>query len=128
MNKPITYLRLQVSEYCGCRNYVSEVSVEKNCLYCRTADLDNKISDMRWNKVHTVQPNEWNDRLGAIGIRRWQSEYRPPEEVIVLDGTQWEIHFTAGQHTRHIYGDNAFPEKWEALEDFMIEVLAGVPL
>lgn len=120
--KPITYLRYSVCVFLGDGCTDVEVKVEDNSLYCRFAELGETLEEKEWRKVSTVQTDEWNDRLEKIKIRSWNKEYNPPDGIVIMDGVEWEIHFTAGERTRHIFGNNGYPPKWNSLMKLLSEI------
>lgn len=59
-------------------------------------------------------------KIEGLQINKWKSKYQPPEEIMICDGTQWELDYKeTGKRCRHIYGDNAYPDNWEDFLNIM---------
>lgn len=63
------------------------------------------------------QQQELTRRLEKAGVIDWQPEYTT--EWLILDGTYWEISWSGSEENGASQGNNAYPEHWELLRDWL---------
>lgn len=59
----------------------------------------------------------WSDRFNAD---EWR-EYSDPESLMIIDGTDWEIHVTTENGTEKLSGSNIYPPGWEMIRELLYD-------
>lgn len=94
------------------------VKVENDIVYYAVDSLMDGITSKK--KLRKAVSKIFLQKIERLQINKWKSKYQPPEEIMICDGTQWEIDYKeAGKRCRHIYGDNAYPDNWEEFLNVM---------
>lgn len=57
----------------------------------------------------------WSDRFNAD---EWR-EYSDPESLMIIDGTDWEIHVTTENGTEKLSGSNIYPPGWRMVRELL---------
>ncbi len=57
----------------------------------------------------------WSDRFNAD---EWR-EYSDPESLMIIDGTDWEIHVTTENGTEKLSGSNIYPPGWWMIRELL---------
>lgn len=77
----------------------------------------------------TPTPAQWaafGRTLEAAGVWRWQPAYVP--DLMILDGTQWELELGDGKRELRTEGDNAEPATFKVFLRALRKLLGGLPL
>ena len=94
------------------------VKVENDMVYCAVDSLMDGITSEK--KLRKTVSKIFLQKIESLQINKWKSKYQPPEEIMICDGTQWELDYKeAGKRCRHIYGDNEYPENWDEFMEIM---------
>ena len=86
--------------------------------------------DEQFETVHLTKKQSvvFLEKLDALHINRWKASYFPIG-YIVMDGTQWELEYKEQEkRCRHITGDNAYPDNWNAFIGLLDEILPSAGL
>jgi len=71
-------------------------------------------------KLNMTDSKLFLQKIEELKIGKWKAKYQPPEEIIICDGTQWQIDYKEeGKRCRHIHGDNAYPDNWDDFIEIM---------
>ena len=88
------------------------VKAENDIVYYAVDSLMEGITSEK--KLRKAVSKIFIQKIESLQINKWKSKYQPPEEIMICDGTQWELDYKeAGKRCKHIYGDNAYPDNWE---------------
>lgn len=84
-----------------------------------------QFETVRLSKKKSV---DFFERIKELHINRWKASYSPIG-YIVMDGTQWELEYKEmGKRCRHITGDNAYPDNWNAFMGLLDDILPSAGL
>lgn len=94
------------------------VKVENDIVHYAVDSLMDGIASEK--KLRKAVSKIFIQKIESLQINKWKSKYQPPEEIMICDGTQWELDYKeAGKRCRHIYGDNVYPENWDEFMETM---------
>lgn len=94
------------------------VKVEKDIVHYATESIVDGIISK--NKLRKADSKIFLKKIEKLQINKWKSKYLPPEEIMICDGTQWNLDYKeVGKRCRHIYGDNTYPNDWDEFMEIM---------
>ncbi|MFV0466454.1 MAG: hypothetical protein ACK5ML_10315 [Lachnospiraceae bacterium] len=118
----LEYLKFSIGGYCFLYRKVNiEVKDGKVIACSGTQALDEEPSiTTRFTKKKS---DKFLDRLDKQKINGWKAHYEP-ELCSIMDGTHWDLEYKVmSKRCRHISGDNAYPENWNAFIRLLDEYL-----
>ena len=98
-----------------------DVKVEKGIVHYVTDNLF--CGQGEETKLNKADSKLFLQKIEDLKIGKWRAKYQPPEEIVICDGTQWQIDYKEeGKRCKHIYGDNAYPDNWDDFMEVMDEL------
>jgi len=94
------------------------VNVENDIVHYAVDSIMDGITNEK--KLRKAVSKIFLHKIEGVQINKWKSKYQPPEEIMICDGTQWELDYKeTGKRCRHIYGDNTYPDNWDEFMEIM---------
>ncbi|NLN86085.1 MAG: hypothetical protein GX133_00495 [Syntrophomonadaceae bacterium] len=104
----ITVLKASVGGYFG--GYYSVV-IDLKELHVTWQHEPHEIESVSRKNIRQATAQKFREQLKGLDILKWKARYRNPG---VCGGTQWTVDLMTDKKTIHKYGDNNYPEQWDA--------------